>query len=86
VDSLERGRDAHAQLPGDTSNLDAHEIERVAAALEQATTEEMTAKLSKLPADWPVTDHELDSVVAFADHRRGAVAKRVRSLGPKEDQ
>lgn len=42
--------------------------------------EEIEAELSKLPADWPVSDGELVAVRDFAEHRAGPAAQRLRGL------
>jgi hypothetical protein len=82
AEQLEAQKDAPFVMPGDASDLDADELERVAVAIEDATQQQLEAELAKLPPDWPVTDDELSGVVNFAIHRRTAVAERVRSLAP----
>lgn len=60
--------------------LDADELDRLAAALTGVTEEEIAACASKVPAQWPVSDAELDAVVAFVFSRRLTVAGRLRAL------
>lgn len=67
-------------LSPDPSGLDADELHRLADRLESLSIDELEREISTLPAGWPVSDDELDAVVALADGRRGAVAARLRCL------
>jgi hypothetical protein len=64
-------------IPAD--RLEPDELERLATSLETLSGQEIETELSKLPADWPVTDSELDAVADFAYSRREPVAKRLRA-------
>lgn len=80
AESLAAGRDAPFALSIPPDQLDAAELTRLADALDDQSRQEIERELSKLPLDWPVTDEELAAVADFADHRRGAVAARLRAL------
>lgn len=80
VDTLQANATNPYPLGLATEGLDAEEIERLAARLETVSEEEIRVELSKLPADWPVTDEELDAVLEFAVARRTAVAERLRAM------
>lgn len=69
-----------SSLSPDPSGLNPDEVRRLADGLDALRREELEAELSKIPAEWPVTDEELGAVVALADARRGAVAGRLRSM------
>ncbi len=74
--------DEDARLPEDPSGLDSGELRRLADALDELRHEEIERELSKIPADWPVSDGELAAVVDFSDRRRAPVAGRLRALVP----
>jgi len=71
-----------ARLLEDDGGLDPGELDRLAGALEGLGREEIEREVSKIPADWPVSDAELAAVVDFADRRRAPVAGRLRALVP----
>jgi hypothetical protein len=62
------------------AQLDRDELTRLADALEALRPPAIEGELSKLPADWPVSDHEVEVLAEFVDHRRGQVAARLRAL------
>lgn len=80
VDSLGTNVGNPYSLGAPPDGLDAQELERLAGALEAVTEEEVVSELAKLPAEWPVTDDELEAVLDFALARRGAVAERLRAM------
>jgi hypothetical protein len=62
-----------------TTGLDASELERLAVAVEAVSEEEVLSVMAKVPADWPVTDEELEALADFVLDRRSSVAGRLRS-------
>ena len=78
--SLAAARGTPFPLSTPADRLDRDELDRLAAALDGLSREDIDAELSKLPADWPVTDNELDAVADFAYDRRDAVAARLRAV------
>ena len=80
IASLDAAKDRDCPLSTDTVGLDPVELERLAGLIESTTDDELSDVLADLPTDWPVSDEELDAVVAFLTHRGPAVASRLRSL------
>ena len=80
-DLANRTNDTFA-LGNDPAGLDQAEVHRLASAIEQVSREQVEAKLSMIPAGWPVGDGELDAVCSFVYDRRTAVAGRLRGLLP----
>lgn len=78
--SLGVSREAPLPLSVPSAQLDHDEIIRLADVLEELERTAIDAELSRLPPGWPVTDHELDVLGEFVDHRRGSVAARLRAL------
>jgi hypothetical protein len=78
--TLAAGRDTPYVLSIPPDHLDAHELGRLADALDGLSRHDIEGELCKLPADWPVTDDELDAVADFVDYRRGPVAARLRVI------
>jgi hypothetical protein len=78
--TLAAARDAPFASSLATERLDRDELGRLAGALEAITRQEIESELSKLPAEWPVSDQELEAVVDFALARREPVATRLRGL------
>jgi len=60
--------------------LDPDELERLAVAVEELSEDQIAAELSRLPANWIVTDDELEAVVRFAVYRGPRTALRTRML------
>jgi len=83
---LEQNVDTEYALGADQQGLDHDELTRLATELEQIAQEDIDRQLSNLPADWPVTDEELEAVATFADQRRQPVAERIRSLASGGEQ
>lgn len=64
------------------ADLDDAEVARVADAIERVSRGEIDAELSKIPADWPVDDAQLEALAAFIEAREGPAAARLRALVP----
>jgi hypothetical protein len=62
-----------------SAGLDAGELRRLADAIAAVSAEEIEECAAKVPAAWPVTDAELDALVAFLIYRREPVAERLRA-------
>lgn len=71
-------------LPFDPAGLDDSELQRLAAALDALSRQDIAVSLAKLPTDWPIEDHELDALLEFVDLRRSPVAQRLRGLLPQQ--
>ena len=80
VSTIHANRDTAYPLAADPTSLDPAELNRLAETLERLTGGEIADALADIPGDWPVSDDELEAIVAFADHRRPAVARRLRHL------
>jgi hypothetical protein len=78
--SLAQSADVEFSLPMDREGLDAGELVRLADRLEALSKASIEAEISRLPANWPVGEGELQAVADFADHRKVAVAGRLRGL------
>jgi len=78
--SLEAARDSDFSLGLPTDGLHQAELQRLADSLEELMPDAMASAISDVPVDWPVTDDELEALVAFADYRRVPVAERLRAL------
>jgi len=63
-----------------SAGLDASEIERVAGAIEGVTGADIERILQEVPASWPITDDELETVGYFLEERAPGVAARIREL------
>jgi hypothetical protein len=77
--TLAQNRDQAAELAVAAGGLDVDEVERLAAALEGLTQEEIDVTLRTLPREWSVTDDELEAVADLAGYRARAVAARLRA-------
>ena len=82
VASLEGNKDTPNALGADIAGLDRSEVLRIADALDGIDQQMLEDAVADLPFDWPVSDAELDAVVAFAMYRRTPVASRLRTLLP----
>jgi hypothetical protein len=80
--TLAASRDAPYALSIPPDQLDPDELTRLADALDDLSRQDIERELSKLPRDWPVADDEFSAVAEFADHRRAAVAARLRAFVP----
>jgi hypothetical protein len=80
IETLGQRGDAEVTFPGDRSGLSEEELLRVADTLSTIKRVDLEDALRGIPAEWPVTDEELEAVVDFADHRRMPVAQRLRTL------
>lgn len=69
-----------SRLDTPREGLDYNELLRVADALENLTVSELKAVLCAIPASWPVSDRELETLGFFFDSRRAPVARRIRQL------
>ena len=58
-------------------------FETVAKRLEQLTPEQILKAVSHVPAEWDVSNHELESVAWVLYRRRQPVAERLRELSAK---
>jgi hypothetical protein len=80
IATLGQRRDRENPLPQDRAGLSPEELLRIAEVLGTITREELEDALHGIPKEWPVSDEELEAVVAFADHRRTAVVERLNAL------
>jgi hypothetical protein len=71
--------DAH-ELPDPRTGLRQEAVTEVAAALDKIDRASLVNVLRTVPASWPITDEELETVGWFLEHRAPAVATRVRAL------
>lgn len=61
-----------------SQGLDAGEVARLAAALDDVSSADLRAVLQTVPAAWPVTGRELAALGSFLQRRAAAVAQRLR--------
>lgn len=61
-----------------SQGLDAGEVARLAAALDDVSSADLRAVLQTVPAAWPVTGRELAALGSFIQRRAAAVAQRLR--------
>lgn len=80
IESLLEEREVAHSLDTSPEGLDYNERVRVADALENLTVSELQAVLCGIPASWPVSDLELETLGFFLDSRRLSVARRIRQL------
>jgi hypothetical protein len=80
IATLEQRRDGAIPLSQDRSGLSPEELLRMASVLGTITHEELRNALQGIPKEWPVSEEELEAVVAFADYRRTPVAERLTAL------
>lgn len=80
IGSLESSVDVAYQAPGDTTDLDRDEIERMADALEAIDAESVLRVMRRIPSAWPVSSEELGALAWFLYRRRAPVAARLRAL------
>ena len=66
--------------PWDAASLDVEVLESCADRLERMTADEIWSILSVVPPQWPVTEHELETVGWFLERRATPVAGRLRRL------
>lgn len=80
IASLDAAKDGNFAISVPPDGLDPEALVAYADALEALTREGIEAEVSKLPAEWPVSDEELVAVRDFAEHRAGPAAGRLRAL------
>ncbi|HQZ69272.1 MAG TPA: hypothetical protein PLY87_29500, partial [Planctomycetaceae bacterium] len=80
IESLLEEHEVAHSLDTPREGLDYNESLRVADALENLTVSELKAVLCGIPASWPVSDRELETLGFFLDLRRLPVARRIRQL------
>ena len=66
----------------DPGGLDPAELNRLADAIEGVTREGIDGVMSKIPAEWPVDDSDLEALADFVEARRPGAAQRLRGLVP----
>jgi hypothetical protein len=69
-------------LGANPTGIDDGELRRLADRLDNVTPQDLEAAIAGLPGEWPVSDVELEGVVAFAYGRAGDVAVRMRAMIP----
>jgi hypothetical protein len=74
------GTTDHALAGATPTGLDAPELERLAAALDAVTRQELEVCASNIPTSWPVTDGDMEAFVDFALARCQPVAIRLRAM------
>ncbi len=79
-ESLEQNVDEPHHLPGSTDGIDDHEVARLAGQLRKVTVSDLVEVLSQIPASWPVSDEELETVGWFLQYRSGPVADRLGTI------
>ena len=60
--------------------LERSEVERVSAALDAVTRDELAEILRRVPVQWPRDDNELETLGWFLERRAAGVANRLRGL------
>ena len=80
VESLLGNCEVAHSLDTSPEGLDYNELERVAVILENLTAAELKGVLCGIPASWPVSDRELETLGFFLDSRRVPVARRIQQL------
>ena len=80
AESLSQAAASVCALGVPATGLDTAEVNRVADRLAAVTEQEVVHCVSNVPAEWPVTDDELEAVVDFVYGRRQSVAERLRAL------
>jgi hypothetical protein len=80
IESLRARANEPAPLSIPSVGLDPDELNRLAGALEGMTRAMIEDALSGLPADWPVSVGELESLAVVLDGRRAPVAARLRAM------
>jgi hypothetical protein len=79
-DTLRRSVAVPVRPPFDPANLDGGEIDRLVNRLRELTREEIAGVLKQVPAGWPVTDPELETLGWFLEERAKTAADRLRTL------
>jgi len=74
------------ELASEKSDLDPLKIEEVAALVEGLNATTISTILKSVPAPWPISDSELETLGWFILERSGPVGQRLRSLARVEGQ
>lgn len=77
--SLRANVDVPHEFGDDISGLDPAEVKRIAQRLDTITRDELIGVVTNIPANWPVTNEDLEHVGAFLEVRAPVVADRLRS-------
>lgn len=86
INSLLESAEIPHPVGTDGSNLDHNEMEAIAVTLESGLRSDLVGVLNSIPADWPVSQQELEAVGWFLEHRCAGVAARLRQLIDDSDQ
>jgi hypothetical protein len=77
---LQRCVDEPNELADPSDGLAPEAIRRVSEALERIDRDALVKVVRGVPASWPVTHDDLETLGWFLEHRAPAVAARVRAL------
>lgn len=75
---LEKQINASFPRPDVVAGIDTGELESVACTLEELEADQILHAVSRVPADWLVDEHALESIAWFLYCRKSVVAKRLR--------
>jgi hypothetical protein len=78
ADELQRRVDEAHEMADPDTNLDVGAIDGICGALGGLSRDAIAAPLAAIPAEWPITDNELECVGFFLEMRAPQVAERLR--------